>query len=346
MVDHACHRIAAHHTVEFMKTHKTVTQLIHTAQSQQRCAYSTVPADQLALQRRAKAGELTNTYKGSPSLYADTTYWLSLTPPERTMHIAKALGDAHPHWIFGGLTAATAYGFEHQWCLHQGSISIMTTSHGTQQRHSQLKRVYMPNAPSLAVREPTTGLLVIPPANTLIECARTYDFRFALPLFDSALAKGVSANDITQACSTMCVDYAPVFRLLRHANPRSENGGESLARGTMIEERFPVPDIQVPVQDPKNGAEYRVDFVWRLRNGRIVVAEYDGSRKYIDSSMTDSRSIHETVAKERERDSGLKRAGASEIVHLTYAEVYEKTPMNMKLLRAGIPQLDGTAENR
>ncbi|QSY58897.1 hypothetical protein BLI708_10815 [Bifidobacterium imperatoris] len=278
-----------------------------------------------------------NTYRGSPSLYAEQQYWNALTPPDQTLHIAKALAIAHPNWVFGGLVAASAYGFEHQWCLHDGSVSIMTQNHGSEQRHPRLKRVYMPQASSLAMRDSVTGLLLAPPAHTLIECARTYDFRFALPFFDSAFAQGISSEQVLTACSTLRTDCTPIFRLLQQANSRSENGGESLMRGTIYEEQFVMPRIQVPVKDPQTGTNYRVDFVWRLDDGRIIVAEYDGTEKYINPDMTNNRSIQQVVAKERERDAGLHRAGASDVVHLSFSEVYDRIPLRIKLLKAGIP---------
>lgn len=325
-------------TVDGMKTHKAIARLLDTAKSEKRCAYSTTPSEQLALQRRAKVGELVHTYCGSPSLYAEKPYWEALTPPERTLHIAKALAQAHPNWVFGGLVAASAYGFEHQWCLHDGSVSIMTQNHGSEQRHAQLKRVYMANASSLAMRESSSGLLLIPPAHVLIECAHTYDFRFALPFFDSAFAQGTTADQVIAACGKQRTDYRPVFQLLQQANPRSENGGESLMRGTIYEEEFVMPRIQVPVKDPQTGADYRADFVWKLDDGRIIVAEYDGTEKYVNPDMTNNRSIQQMVVKERERDAGLRRAGATDVVHLSFSEVYERIPLRIKLLKAGVPQ--------
>ena len=131
--------------------------------------------------------------------------------------------------------------------------------------------------------------------------------------------------------------------MLRYANERSENGGESLARGTIIEDRFLTPRIQVTVTDPQTNTEYRVDFVWKLDDGRVIVAEYDGTQKYEDPAMTDNRSIQEVVAKERARDEGLKRAGATEIVHFTYADVIERTPLRVKLIKAGVPQVETSA---
>ena len=189
------------------------------------------------------------------------------------------------------------------------------------------------------------GLRPIPDitARTLVEAAIDLDFRFALPIFDSALAKGITKEEIAADCVQWRIDYARVFRLLRYANERSENGGESLARGTIIEGRFLTPRIQVTVTDPQTNTEYRVDFVWKLDDGRVIVAEYDGTQKYVDPAMTDNRSIQEVVAKERARDEGLKRAGATEIVHFTYADVIERTPLRVKLIKAGVPQVETSA---
>ena len=95
--------------------------------------------------------------------------------------------------------------------------------------------------------------------------------------------------------------------------------------------------------DPQTNTEYRVDFVWKLDDGRVIVAEYDGTQKYVDPAMTDNRSIQEVVAKERARDEGLKRAGATEIVHFTYADVIERTPLRVKLAQSRGGLLGGTS---
>ena len=197
-----------------MKTHKAVASLISSAQSNNRCAYSRNKSEQSALRRRAQIGELVNIYAGSPSFYAESEYWNNLTPPERTLHIARSLSDAYPQWIFGGLVAASAYGFEQQWCLHDGSITIASTGHGTRQRHQQLQQVYMADVKSIASYHQATGLHLISPARTLVEAAIEFDFRFALPIFDSALAKGITKKEIAADCVHWRIDYAQVFRLL------------------------------------------------------------------------------------------------------------------------------------
>lgn len=329
-----------------MKTHKAVASLISAAQNELRCVYSRNEAEQTALRRRAQSGELLKVYDGIPSLYANTAYWDGLTPPERTLHIARALAQEHPQWVFGGLVAVSAYGFEHQWHLHDDCITIVTSDHGSRQCHQRLRHVYMPDMNNPKTHYEASGLSLISPARTLVEAAIDLDFRFALPIFDSALAKGITKEEIAADCVQWRIDYARVFRLLRYANERSENGGESLARGTIIEDRFLTPRIQVTVTDPQTNTEHRVDFVWKLDDGRVIVAEYDGTQKYVDPAMTDNRSIQEVVAKERARDEGLKRAGATEIVHFTYADVIERTPLRVKLLKARVPQMEASAEQR
>lgn len=329
-----------------MKTHKAVASLISAAQNELRCVYSRNEAEQTALRRRAQSGELLKVYDGIPSLYANTAYWDGLTPPERTLHIARALAQEHPQWVFGGLVAVSAYGFEHQWHLHDDCITIVTSDHGSRQCHQRLRHVYMPDMNNPKTHYEASGLSLISPARTLVEAAIDLDFRFALPIFDSALAKGITKEEIAADCVQWRIDYARVFRLLRYANERSENGGESLARGTIIEDRFLTPRIQVTVTDPQTNTEHRVDFVWKLDDGRVIVAEYDDTQKYVDPAMTDNRSIQEVVAKERARDEGLKRAGATEIVHFTYADVIERTPLRVKLLKARVPQMEASAEQR
>ena len=326
-----------------MKTHKAVASLISAAQNELRCVYSRNEAEQTALRRRAQSGELLKVYDGIPSLYANTAYWDGLMPPERTLHIARALAQEHPQWVFGGLVAVSAYGFEHQWHLHDDCITIVTSDHGSRQCHQRLRHVYMPDMNNPKTHYEASGLSLISPARTLVEAAIDLDFRFALPIFDSALAKGITKEEIAADCVQWRIDYARVFRLLRYANERSENGGESLARGTIIEDRFLTPRIQVTVTDPQTNTEYRVDFVWKLDDGRVIVAEYDGTQKYVDPAMTDNRSIQEVMAKERARDEGLKRAGATEIVHFTYADVIERTPLRVKLIKAGVPQVETSA---
>ena len=67
-------------------------------------------------------------------------------------------------------------------------------------------------------------------------------------------------------------DEVSVTKLLKYADPLSENGGESLMRGQITELSFGIPLLQVQFMNPDNPAmSYRVDFCWKLADGRIIV---------------------------------------------------------------------------
>lgn len=315
-----------------MRQHHEITALIQTAQSERRCAFGTTHAQRQALSRRASAGELHPTL---PNLYADAAYWQSLSPPERTLHIARALAVKHPDWAFGGITAATAHGLDHRWRLHDGTITVATTRSSGTCANGRIRRLHIPANQRIVT---VNGIRVTDQARTVVDCGLTVAFRDALAIIDSAMSKGLSAADILAASARIRRNPLPVLQLLRYANPGSENGGESLARGTIIEQKFMVPEVQVTFVDPSAGQTYRVDFAWRLPNGRIIVGELDGTEKYVNPTMTDRRSIQGVVLAEREREEALRRAGVTTIFRFTFDDVIRREPLIGKLLAAGVPR--------
>lgn len=61
-----------------------------------------------------------------------------------------------------------------------------------------------------------------------------------------------------------------------------------------------VPELQQDITDPQTGALYRVDYLWRLPDGRLIVGEYDGYEKYTNPNMNDRRGIQRAVHAEKE----------------------------------------------
>ncbi|WP_241222793.1 hypothetical protein [Bifidobacterium samirii] len=269
-------------------------------------------------------------------MYVSTEYWHKLTPPARSLHIARTLQRQHPTWIFTGITAATIRSFDHPWLLHDGSIGILSHDQSNQPTGKSLNRIrrFYTAQPEYDIVD---GLRTASAARTLVDCALTCEFRFSLAMFDSALRQGVAPEEVERECARLHRDCAPVFRLLRYADPARENGGESLSYATVVDARLMLPQVQVEIVDPTTGRMYRVDFLWRLPDGRIIVGELDGAAKYVDPSMTDGRSIHGVVADEREREQALRRAGVTSIVRFTFREVVAVTPFLAKLRAAGIP---------
>ncbi len=315
-----------------MRSYPQLDRLLDQAENAQCCAHSNEPLIQKGLHRRYLAGDLVKPY---PGLYARAEYWNRLNAAQQSLHTARTLKELHGNWVFAGITAAAAYDFEHQWLLHNQELTITRNTRGSHRSHSKLNIIYSPFPKDKAVT--VNGIPVTNPARTLLDCGQTLEFQYALPIFDSAGAQGISSEQVLQECTRTTRDCTPIFKLMQHTNPISENGGESFARGTMIESGFSTPQLQVPFTDPETGEQFRVDFLWNTNDGKIIVGEFDGTAKYVNPEMTGRKGIQETVRLERNREDALRRAGVTEIVRFTFDDVLQRKPMIAKLRRAGIP---------
>ncbi len=266
-------------------------------------------------------------------MYAASEYWDSLQPDERIRHIARTLHNRHPDWVFAGVTAAAIHDFEHQWHLHAGTITLATTSRGPNASSAKVKRIFT----SSSTPEYANGLPVTSKARTVVDCGLSVDFRFALPIIDSALRNGVAITDILM-CAALCDVIARRYSAYCIMPIRRvENGGESLGRGTIIAGGLLAPELQQNITDPQTGALYRVDFLWRLPENRLIVGEFDGYEKYVNPDMNDRKGVRGAVQAEKERETALYRAKVDTIVRFTYEEVMQQHPLLNKLRAAGIP---------
>ena len=317
-----------------MKTHKAAEALLDEAERNQRLAYGSPPAMQMALLRRLQAGDVVRPH---PNLYARAGYWGALNPRDRAMHIARSLGWLHPEWAFGGLIAATAHGLEHQWSLHTGQpIMVVVRRHRGGRSNARIRRVTVPGSEPIVT---AGGLRVTTMARTVVDCGALLPFRTVLPMVNSAMARGVSEEELLSCCDRMRHGRASIMRLVRFADPRCENGGESLALGTIVELGYLAPMAQVAFVDPETGRRYRADFVWRLPDGRTIVGELDGRRKYVDADMTRGRDVDAVIAAERERQRGLERAGVTDIVRFAFQDALDRAPLDAKLREHGVPRM-------
>ncbi|MFZ2756017.1 MAG: hypothetical protein WAY93_04025, partial [Atopobiaceae bacterium] len=126
-------------------------------------------------------------------------------------------------------------------------------------------------------------------------------------------------------------------RVASLADGRAENGGESIARATMVELGFALPELQAEFRDPVGGNAYRVDFLWSLPGGQQVAGELDGREKYVNPSMTGGRTPVEVLTAERRRESRLTACGVK-VLRFSLPEVLDH-PYFARLLEAyGIPR--------
>ncbi|MFU0557590.1 AMP-dependent synthetase [Gardnerella swidsinskii] len=231
---------------------------------------------------------------------------------------------------------------------------------------------------------------VVDKSTLLFDAANSLSFRAALPIFDSAARDNVNFNKVLEICgrryggrdgvgvgdagSVGSVGLSgvagfgsnadPIFRLRRlclFKNGLSENGGESFARGTMIDLGFMVPELQHEFVAPNSRVKYRCDFLWRVSGGGLIVGELDGYDKYfVDSTNSthaninfnssfdtqmlrnsyNQAAINRNIDRQAERESVLFReCGVSKIVRFNFADVVGVKNLERKLVEAGVPRI-------
>ena len=316
-----------------MKRCQRIEDLLDDARQDLRCAVGLVDADRRALRRRLDAGELISPYR---NLYARPDDWTALDVEQRTMHVARAIALLHPGWTFAGLTAATIHGFDHAIGLHDGTVTIASRRSNRSGDAKQLRRICMVDERMTIVQ----GLRVTDGVRTLLDCGSTYSFQDALAIFDSAARQGVSIGDVWQKRHAIGVDAASIATLCTYADGRSENGGESAARAVMIVNGFLRPQLQRRFENPDNPrGPYRVDFSWELADKGIVVAEFDGTGKYVARGDELGRNaIRSAVHAERRREERLRAQGVTSIVRLEFEDVVHPDRLIAKLCAAGVPR--------
>ncbi len=276
------------------------------AQEQGRCVAADTRRQTDALSRRAgEEGPLTRVARG---LYARGTYWEDLDQSERTLHVMRSLQRKNPDWVFCGTSAALAFGADVSYEL-QAPLEV-ASSRVTRLRDTELVTyrdvewgVYSGEGP--VVR---SGVRVTPLARTTLDCLRRLSFSEGMVVADYAL-RGRSGR--RESLERYFGDagrgrrgVAQALETLSHADGRSESGGESIARSLMIEKNIMVPELQVEIANPLDACSpFRVDFVWALSNGRIVLGEFDGIKKYRDKKMTRGRGALWALSRERRREA-------------------------------------------
>ncbi len=111
-------------------------------------------------------------------------------------------------------------------------------------------------------------------------------------------------------------------------------------RGLLIERGFAEPRLQTEFNNPDNPmAPYRVDFCWRLADGRVIVAEYDGMAKYADTSKPNRATLQSKLEYERRREEHLKNQQVTVVQHVVYEDLIRPERLERKLMAAGVPKI-------
>ena len=288
------------------------------------------------LDRRAKAGDVVAPF---PHAYARTNYWKSLSPSAQALYVIRASAALHPTWVFCGTSAAIAHGLQVSE-PDPSTVHILDTRDGRGHRGKHVVR-HPVRTDDVGKFEVVAGVKVTPLGTTIADCLRTLPMPAGLAVADSALRDhGLTREDLARFVQAQqrARGSRQALQTIGWADGRSENGGESVARGIMIELGFCVPELQVLVGDPAHpGCEFRVDYVWETSVGRLIFGELDGAAKYADRGGTGEKVSGKALLAERRRESRLTLCNAS-IMRFSFEEAKNRPFFRALLERYGVPR--------
>lgn len=318
-----------------MRAHTKMQRQLDTAAAQRRCLHPTNAAVHQALLRRKQAGEIISPM---PGLFISRTVWEPLDPIAQMVHLVRGLAHWHPHWVFAGVAAACVHGMwvdyrTVQSALRQRMVPVVCNTRGNHADSRHIHRLWSASGEYSVV----CGVRVTTPAHTAAVCANSMQFMPAMEVMCCALRNGMSNTEVIACATSEGMLNANAQNVFRFATPFAENGGEARALAAFIMCGFEPPAQQVEFVDPQTGKRYRVDFLWRARDGRIVVVELDGLVKYRDPQMMDGRTLGGVIDDERERSEGLSRAGVDVIVRIRMDDLHDLDGLKQQLARAGVP---------
>lgn len=312
-----------------------IKEMLDEAEAACRCCAPMTRKEKEHMGKALQLGEVVSPCRG---LYVRPMYWNTLGTTERTRHLMKGLSLLHDSWVFAGPTAAVAHGLEVPNSC-QETICVATSRKTHLSPDKGFSSIIVSND------EPVTvgGVRATSFERTVYDSVRIAGFRAGLAIADSALRLyDLSATDLTARLSKTCGHRSGIARVravVALADGRSENGGESIARATMLELGFCVPDLQREYPNPDSeGASYRVDFAWDVAAGSLL-GELDGNGKYLDPSVNGGVAVEEVIAREHRRQSHLlANDEVASMVRFSFADVLEPLRFALLLERAGVPR--------
>lgn len=245
-------------------------------------------------------------------IFARRSYYESLNARAKILHLMRALSQKFPNWIFCGLSAAIVHGLYISWS-QMNKIHVLGDGHAFSHAFG-MRQTYQPYKTEAMRIEKVQGIPVTDVFRTAYDAARVVSFPEALAILDSLFRfYSIEPSGFRRYINLLGRHKGSkqVFRALEYADFRSENGGESIARGIMIEAGFMPPELQVEFFDQLSGKTRRVDFLWQLTDGSEIIGEFDGRAKYAGEKDHASAASLAVLRDERRRESRLTAGGKS-----------------------------------
>ena len=292
----------------------------------------TTRAEKIALRRRVQAGELVEPF---PCMFERADAWEQLLPDQRMRRILSTLGASRPDIVFCSYSAAVMHRLPVSYRLLSRVHVAAGTKEASHNSH-HIARHRMARVPSVEV----DGVRVTPLVDTVIDCLITASLGDGLAIADAFLRQlDIERELLVDLVAVLGAARRGVARALytaSWADGRSESGGESIARGVMIEEGIVPADLQVSFIDPVDReSTMRGDYFFRLLDGTQVLGELDGKEKYVNKNMTGGKPLSNILLEERKRESHLTMLGMP-VVRFTMEDVWKKGRVKQLLAAAGV----------
>ena len=284
------------------------------------------------LRRRVYSSEVIEPF---PNLFCNADAWQMLRRDEQERYVIRAYARAHPGTVFRSISAAVIHrlpvSFSQLGCLHICTSEAAPSS-------ATLRVARHRGSTDGAVE--IDGVLVVPVMRAAIETMCESSFCDGLAVADGLLRKEPVDRDLLASA----VEHfargrrgAAMARLVAtYADGRAESGGESIARGVMIQKRIVPTDLQRIYYDPVDSRQwYRVDFVFELLSGDVILGEFDGKAKYEDRALLGGRTGVEAMLDERQRESHLTLLGMP-VLRFTWQDVTKPERLVCLLETAGV----------
>ena len=320
-----------------MRQHEWLKEVLPSCESAGLGIVPHTPAQHKVILRRLQTQDLERLAYG---VTVRTQWWKQLPYEKRGWCIIRTLAATHPTWILGGAAAAWAYG----WTATLRSLlpfGHMTPS-GTHPRTPHGIQHFYCRAVEMKGAKIVSGLRVSDPYRTLFDCGRSLSFQRALPIADAALRSRIVTRE---KLIKYIIDHKrwrrwrQALKVARHASPLAESGGESEARAVFIDLGFAAPQLQQEYKDPKTGVKRRVDFLWKRKDGTVVIGEFDGLQKYTAPQYTGGKSAMTVLSEEKSREDQLSLFGVW-LFRITYSDLANRYALAKRLRRYGVPYVD------
>lgn len=297
------------------------------------CFVPTTRADAMAALRMLKSDYLVSPFKG---LYARRSSWVGLDTSQQTLHIMRGITRLHPAWIFRSHSALLAWNIDVPHIL-QRPILIIAKRIPSDRSVLSARRLLARDRVVTVSGMPVTDI-----GQSLWESLSDLPFEYALAIADAAIRSGnLPTGTLTELLESererQPIAQRPLF-VASYACGAVESIGESRIRARCISEGYAMPELQVTITDPTDPHRtYRVDFLWRLPDGRLVIGEFDGEGKYFDPKIRTTRTAQEAMLRERQRESRLTIYGIP-VLRFTNDELLRPARFRNLMDAAGIPR--------